>query len=378
MQVRHDANFILAGGLVLSVILLSGCFLFPEGLPAPGAYKGGEISNPPPSPPSDGAGVPASPPAANANPANGSVNASGNESADAGANLTNASMTANLSNASLANATSLSNLTEGEIKIVFADVGFADATLIEAGNYTLLIDAGSNDSAYALGAILQASGVHDIDRLVISNWDDGKIGGLQSLTSQFTVHSVWHNGERPDSPLQTQMLRPLDLLDIPTQAVQAGDRFERGNLSIVVYNPQKTHYLGNMNNNAVALKVSYGKFCLFLPSDMEEEIDAQIVGQDGIGPCQAYKWRTHGKARPEPSILYERLQPQVAVISVGPNEQGLPSPTAIEWINLSNTSLYRTDTDGSVVVSAWLNGSYAINATKNMTTLAGWMQNGSD
>ena len=361
-----DPHFMLALALALSTILLCGCVLFPEGLPAPGAYKGGELTNPPE--PGGGASTPppAPPPSVNR-----SANATGlNDSA-------NASAAANLSNSTLLNASNRSNQTvlERPMRIVFADVGFADATLIEAGNYTMLVDAGSNDSAYELGAILQASGVSGIDRMIITNWDDGKIGGIRAVTSQFAVHSVWHNGERPDSPRQAQMLQPLDLFDIPAQAVQSGDTFDYGNLSIVVYNPQKERYRSNPNADALAMELSYGKFCLFLPSDMVDEIGAQVAGQSGIGPCQVYKWTYHGNARPEPPLLYERLRPETVVISTGPNDEGLPNPTALERIGISKARLYRTDADGTVVIRAWLNGSYMIDATKNMTALGELMQN---
>ena len=85
-----------------------------------------------------------------------------------------------------------------------------------------------------------------------------------------------------------------------------------------------------------------------------------ILGSVGDATCDVYKLPYHGEGRPTPSLLQERLNPSAVVISVGPNTEGLPSPTTLERLKLANISTWRTDVNGDIQVIADLNETYSI------------------
>jgi beta-lactamase superfamily II metal-dependent hydrolase len=110
------------------------------------------------------------------------------------------------------------------------------------------------------------------------------------------------------------------------------------------------------------MQLSFGKFCAFFPGDIDVEQEAPILPKVKAF-CPVYKWPYHGKAGPQPSILYDRLHPADVIISVGKNDAGFPSPTAITRISLSKARLWRTDS-GNIFLNATLGGNYSIKIIK--------------
>ncbi|MDE1797902.1 MAG: MBL fold metallo-hydrolase [Candidatus Micrarchaeota archaeon] len=357
---RHASLLVLAI-LVSSFLLLAGCSLNPTPPPAP----------PPPAPtaPAPPSAVPNATPNTTANASANATNASDNSSfvsTIVAHNETEPNASANQSNRTvLAPA-------NDRLEMLFVNVGEADATLLREGNLTILIDTGSADSSAALIGALRSVGVSRLDLLVLTTFESDKIGGLPDVLRGFHTVSAWHDGSVPDSP---EYVNDIGLLQSSVQSVvlpQAGQSYAYGPLNISIFNPQPTRYPSNPRADSIAMRLAFGKFCAFLPGDTTDEEDPYIVSAMNSTPCPVYKWRYHGEGRPTPSVLYDRLQPRDVVISVGPNSDGLPSPTTLQRLNISNATVWRTDQNGSIYLLANLSGDYAITAPADLPAIGAW------
>ena len=108
-------------------------------------------------------------------------------------------------------------------------------------------------------------------------------------------------------------------------------------------------------NEQVVERVAYiwfNRFCALLlnPTVQERETAFLPLGQ-GL-QCNLVTYFKHGEGRSIPSLLLNEYPPQDAIISVGPNGDGLPSKTALTWLNMQNIRIWRTDLNGTIRVSS--------------------------
>ncbi len=79
--------------------------------------------------------------------------------------------------------------------------------------------------------------------------------------------------------------------------------------------------------------------------------DVEAIAQDDLGPFDAdvLKVPHHGGATSDPDWL-TAVGADLAVISVGENDFGHPSPEILSTLEAAGTAVARTDLDGDVLV----------------------------
>ena len=131
---------------------------------------------------------------------------------------------------------------------------------------------------------------------------------------------------------------------------RAGDELRLGRLRLRVLWPRDgERHSADPNDHAVVLLLSYGGFDALLPADAESNVTLPLAV-----PVELYKVGHHGSRDDGLDDLLGRLDPQVAVISVGAsNDYGHPTPSTLAALRArTGLQLYRTDLDGSIVVES--------------------------
>ena len=367
------ARALLLAAVLLAAILLAGCALFPYGFPGSSRPNPNAPETPPPIPSAPSSpSTPSSPPTPSA-PSTPSVpsappvppvNGSGaNESGPAingslPLNETNASIPAG-PNASAPDEPNLANATPANMQIRYYSVGFGDATLIRGDNFTMLLDTGPAASSDSLSSSLAQAGVTHIDVLAITQWEAGKLGGLDSVFQRFSVGEVWVPTDAPESPTLQYASLSINQSDAPVRHVAAGDHFRYGHLAIEVFNPPKSPYSTSQDANSLVMRMKYGSFCAFFSGDLEEAQEAPVIPSLGSQGCKVYKAPYHGRGSAMPSLIFDRLKPSDVIISAGYNTAGLPSPTALTRFSIAKAKVWRTDS-GDVALDAGVDGNYSI------------------
>lgn len=390
-------KFLIAFAAICALILLSGCLetLFPYGLPGQGSRPDTNINKPPPAAPAQPsktvnvskAKVPQ--PLSNKT---SNVTLRMNKSKMANASSGNLSLP-NLANGTqnftgVQNQTAISNgsanVTDQKppatrqlnqsnypLEIIYFNVGFGDATLIRRGNFTMLLDSGPNSSLQNLSSTLASIGVTRLDVLALSSWDDGNVGGLSSTTKKLSIDNVWHNGLPTKSNASLAANALLKKSQIPSITPQSGDTYRFGDLEFDFYNPPSSRSISNDNLNSLVFSLRRGNFCAFFTGMLDQEAEPAVLwAMKNITHCQIYKLPNRGVGRESPSLIVERLTPEQFVLSVGPNNLGLPSPSTLERLRLRGNTLWRTSAAGNIYVRAMPNGTYSVSAPANLTAIS--------
>lgn len=76
-------------------------------------------------------------------------------------------------------------------QITFFDVGHGDMSLIQVGDYSVLIDTGDGKSS--VSEMLHARGIHKIDSLILSHEHQDHIGDLENLITTMRIGTLYVN-----------------------------------------------------------------------------------------------------------------------------------------------------------------------------------------
>lgn len=236
------------------------------------------------------------------------------------------------------------------------DVGQASATLVIAGDYTMLADAGNRDDAGLILEYLAEQGVTELDYLVLTHPHEDHIGSAANILREIPVNRVL----MPDISIDmcetvcyADLLAALEekepLIDYP----KAGDNYEMGILSfkVVCPSPEWVTDAEDINESSLGIRISDGKRHILLYGDgkqycenymteyQEIEADILIVGH-------------HGSTYSSSEAFLEAVKPQYAVISCGKdNDYGFPHPSVLRRLEAIGANILRTDEMGTIVFS---------------------------
>jgi len=142
--------------------------------------------------------------------------------------------------------------------------------------------------------------------------------------------------------------------------ITRGDVIRVGGVALEVLNPpppSTAAALGrsvDANENSVVLRLVYRDFTMLLCADAGAWFERRIL--DGPLPgsslaAQVVKIGHHGSSGASSSRFLEAVRAGLAIVSVGRNGYGHPSPAAIGRILDTGAELRQTDTCGAVSVS---------------------------
>jgi competence protein ComEC len=258
---------------------------------------------------------------------------------------------------------------DGRLHVTVLDIGQGDSILLQGPKGgRMLIDTGPDPDLELrrLDARIPAWD-RRIDVVVLTHPHEDHVGGLWLLLERYRIGTVVESGMVGLGPGDGAYRRVLAQQKRATQKVAAGDRLALDGIELDVdwppagTVPARASSDGKqVNNESIVLDLRFGSRRMLFTGDMEQEIDPQLIAR-GLaahlgGAIDVLKVAHHGSGTATTDALLDVLQPRVAVISVGAdNDYGHPSPNTINRLNSHGATVYRTDLDGSVDIST--NGS---------------------
>lgn len=230
------------------------------------------------------------------------------------------------------------SLPDGKMRLIFCDVGQGDGAILVKGNWQMLIDTGADNSRMSR-CLDRYIPFWDkkIEVMAISHWDEDHAGAVKSILKSFKIGKLLESttsGKRYEEGRETVILR-------------AGDRLGWGDLLMEVVFP-RDNAEGTDNEVSLVMSLDYrGKRWLFT-GDIPKEAEGQILTWwakkiDGL------KVSHHGSREGTSLEWLYKLQPDLAVISVGSNKFGHPSGEVLERLGLVGSQVMRTDKEGDIV-----------------------------
>ncbi len=245
-------------------------------------------------------------------------------------------------------------LPDGKLHVYFLDVGQGDAILIVAPDgRQILVDGGPSPTALLneLGTVLPFWD-RSLDLVVLTHPDGDHITGLISLLDRYRVAQVLDVPQSDSAPEAAPWLERLRARDIPRAYARRGMRLPAGNVLLTVLHPGPQLLTGTAsddNNNAIVLRLDYGRFSLLLTGDAEREAEEALIAAGLPLRADVLKVGHHGSNGSTSAAFVAAVQPRLAVISVGrENSFGHPHPAVLE--RLAEVQVLRTDQHGRVEV----------------------------
>jgi competence protein ComEC len=235
------------------------------------------------------------------------------------------------------------------LRVTFLDVGQGDAVLVEVPEGALLVDQGPPEGEAA--EQLERLGVERLSALVLTHPQRDHVGGAADVLAELDVELVLDPAIPAESADAEAALREAGRRRIRVVTARAGLAFRLGDLRVRVLWPDGPGPPGDdPNNRAIVLVASYGAADVLLTADAESNVTLPLRPPQ----VEVLKVAHHGSADHGLPALLERVQPSVAVISVGRrNRYGHPAPSTLAALEaVGGLDVHRTDEDGRVVVES--------------------------
>ncbi len=241
---------------------------------------------------------------------------------------------------------------ESGLTLHLISVGQGDGAVLHtpAGRW-IVVDAGPEP----LGAVERFLGRQRATRvaiLAISHAHADHLGGARALMERFAVERVLEPGVPVADPGYAAFLDEVALEGADYRPVRRGDRWEVDGVRLTALHPD-TAWPGwreDLNEDSVVLLVEYGRFRAVFPGDAGLPAEAFLAGT--VGCVDLLKVGHHGSRTATGDSWLAELRPRVAVISVGRNRYGHPSPEALGRLAARAIPVWRTDRDGTVTIRA--------------------------
>lgn len=237
------------------------------------------------------------------------------------------------------------DINEDILRVYYFDVGQADCTLVVNNGQTMLIDgANEADSENIIDYMKNNLGVSKLDYVIATHPDTDHIAGLDKLILAFDAGCVY-------MPITTKTNKEMNEL---YQAIEnrtvinptASDYFYLGNSKCTILNSGDTSKVSD-NNSSIVIQLDYGETsCLFM-GDAETEVEDNVTWND----IDVLKVSHHGSNDATSQLFLEAVLPEYSIISVGSNNShNHPSSETLERLNDINSTIYRTDVDGTIIL----------------------------
>ena len=243
----------------------------------------------------------------------------------------------------------------GELKLVFCDVGQGDAVLVTKGSLQVLIDGGPNEK------VMNCLGNHlpfwdkTIEMVVLTHGEKDHLGGLINVLESYRVSCFVTDNTVVDS----KIFRRFEELVLESGAVivrpKIGDRLIVGDLEFDLLWPPDSRVLGTNttikepNERSIVLSLKFGQVRAMLTGDISSKTEEGV----GFSGAEILKIPHHGSKYSTGDFLLGEVNPKLAVISVGKNSFGHPTKEVLERLESRSIKIWRTDTDGELVLHSF-------------------------
>jgi len=236
----------------------------------------------------------------------------------------------------------------------FIDVGQGDAIYIKTANGDdIVIDAGNKAKGDIVVNYLKKLKVDDIEVLISTHPDADHVGGLDEVLNAFKVENVYAPNVSHTTQAFKDFLSAVKKQNLKIKPVTAGVKLNLKGVSAEFVGPVKTYAKSDLNNWSAVLRLVYNKNSFLFTGDAELQSEKDMINAKKLLKADVLKVGHHGAKESSSQLFLDKVQPKIAVVGVGAkNSYGHPTNETLNRFKKYKTTIYRTDKNGSVVVTS--------------------------
>ena len=262
--------------------------------------------------------------------------------------LCSCSVNINVNSSSLGNKSTTP--ASGTLSVHYLDVGQGDSIFIELPNKKcMLIDAGENMYGKSITEYITNLGYSKIDYLVATHPHADHIGSMAYVVKHNDIGEIYMPKVATTTKTYEKLLTAISDKGLKVKSAKAGMNIvDDGDFSIDILAPV-TIEEDDLNNCSIILKMNYkGDSFLFLGDAEKKELETVSADMS----AEVLKVGHHGSRTSTTKALLEEVNPKYAVISLGKdNSYGHPHKSTLKLLDEFGVETYRTDQDGTIVIS---------------------------
>ena len=243
-------------------------------------------------------------------------------------------------------------------KITFLDVGQGDASLLQSGGQTLLLDGGStsqkNVGTYVILPYIKQQGISCLEAVVLTHTDQDHINGVTEvleegkkgwLTVKNLMYPYWMEGTEQGK----QLKKLAEEAGASCRKIRAGDRLTIGKAEAVVLYPKEQEKIAEPNAGSLVLFWKWEGVRAMFTGDLPEEKERELL--QNLPACEILQVGHHGSATSTCREFLEQVQPSLAVISCAmKNRYGHPSPDTVDRLKKTGCEIRYTMQSGAITI----------------------------
>lgn len=247
------------------------------------------------------------------------------------------------------------SLPDGKLHVYFLDIGQGDAILLRTpGGRVVLVDGGPDPVLLSsrLGKALPFW-QRRVDLVVATHADQDHLGGLMPVPERYDLPCVLEAPRMGEDPLGAhwhELLASAGTQVIPAtrgMSVRLGEA-----VRLDVLHPRANGVPlaeGDANENSVVVRVVAGNCRILLTADIGQQAEGELVGTGQALDATVLKVSHHGSGSSSYPEFLSAVNPQIAVISVGQDNQfGHPAEAVLSRLEAMDCRVFRTDLDGTI------------------------------
>jgi len=232
-------------------------------------------------------------------------------------------------------------------EVFFLDVGQADASLVQQGDFQMLIDTGRNSDI--LTELKKAMKPLDkrIEVVIITHMDLDHAGGLVSILQEYEVTYIFSTGRRSTSEYYKILSSLIKQKATPYYTLRKGDVIQVKDIFLKVIFPDNDWVLHpHLNETSLVFELRVKDVSFLYTGDISIYVENAL----DVGKIDVLKVAHHGSKYSSSEEFLARTRPEIAVISSGKNSYGHPTPEVLDRLKSIGAVIYRTDQVGSIRV----------------------------